>query len=43
LNGSAEGFWDDKNKNKNKKGGYMPKQIIVKNASRAQKIKVNFR
>jgi len=25
------------------KGGYMPKQIIVKNASRAQKIKVNFR
>jgi len=41
LSGSAEGFWDDKNKNK--KGGYMPKQIIVKNASRAQKIKVNFR
>jgi len=34
----------DKNKNtKNKKGGIMPKQIIVTNKSRAQKVKVCFR
>jgi len=32
----------DKNTNKKQKGGNMPKQIVVSNKSRAQKVKVTF-